>query len=231
MEEKQVPAGLSKPTVRCRTCEHPQARLFSLSQVQNRQVLATPTVAKRQQLAVTRVTPGTKATCRKHPPAKECKKLTLTPSSHPTGEEVEETKCQSRMDLLENDLYLSASGAVNLDINTDFCPLLPEAKFPFLAIEKEKKLIQKHEIKQQIRTTNYLDWENQEHDFQNEEVSPKIFPQKTKGSHKEQDDLVWRKDPVYLQKPQALQPRLPHWHTEAQVLPYVGTDHTAFPTC
>lgn len=58
------------------------------------------------------------------------------------------------------------------------------------------QLIQKHEIKQQIRTTNYLDWENQEHDFQNEEVSPKIFPQKTKGSHKEQDDLVWRKDPV-----------------------------------
>lgn len=52
----------------------------------------------------------------------------------------EETKCQSRMDLLENDLYLSASGAVNLDINTDFCPLLPEAKFPFLAIEKEKKV-------------------------------------------------------------------------------------------
>lgn len=65
----------------------------------------------------------------------KCINSVFTLSSPASGE----TKRQSgepfgRM----NYLYL-LMGALNLDTNTDFCPLLIEAEFPFLAIEEEKR--------------------------------------------------------------------------------------------
>lgn len=62
-------------------------------------------------------------------------KSVFTLSSPASGE----TKHQSRETFGRmNYLYL-LMGALNLDTNTDFCPLLIEAEFPFLAIEEEKR--------------------------------------------------------------------------------------------
>lgn len=65
----------------------------------------------------------------------KCIKSVFTLSSPASGE----TKHQSRETFGRmNYLYL-LMGALNLDTNTDFCPLLIEAEFPFLAIEEEKR--------------------------------------------------------------------------------------------
>ena len=65
----------------------------------------------------------------------KCINSVFTLSSPASGE----TKRQSREPFERvNYLYLLV-GALNLDTNTDFCPLLIEAEFPFFAIEKKEK--------------------------------------------------------------------------------------------